>query len=186
MLYRPYGKFANNLAHCACAIIPKESFNSNSTLPIGAGPFKVVEIDSTKCIFEKFEDYTLDVPIIDRIEVSFEKPKDIIQDFKNGKYDYIYVSGKETEKLEDRAKNIQIAECISSRYMLFNFHSKNPIVHSKEARQAINYCLDRKNIVKTLLKGIDKPCGRVFPKSLLENSTLKEYTYNISKAKFKC
>lgn len=180
----PYSSFINNLAHCSCAILPKEEFNNIEIKPIGAGPYKFVSFDKQKkeIVLEKFEGYALGEALIDNIRV-FCDIEDSFESFVSGELDYITVNASNASKITEKGYNIDLAECIGLRFIAFNYRSNNPIIKSKEARQALNYCVDKERVIKEALGGFEVICEGVFPNSILSNNNLMTYNRNISKAK---
>lgn len=180
----PYSSFINNLAHCSCAILPKEEFSNIEIKPIGAGPYKFVSFDKEKkeIVLEKFEGYVLGEALIDNIRVSCDI-EDSFESFVSGELDYITVNASNASKIREKGYNIDLAECIGVRFIAFNYRSNNPIVKSKEARQALNYCIDKERVIKEALGGFEVICEGAFPNSILNNNNLVKYNRNISKAK---
>ncbi|ERI93892.1 methyl-accepting chemotaxis protein signaling domain protein [Clostridiales bacterium oral taxon 876 str. F0540] len=184
ILEYPYSSFINNLAHCSCAILPKEEFDNIEQKPIGAGAYKFVGFDKEKkeITLEKFEDYALGEALIDNVKVACDV-EDSFEKFTNKELDYITVNASNASKIREKGYNIDLAECIGLRFIAFNYRSSNPIIKSKDARQALNYCVDRERIIHEALGGFEVLCEGVFPNSILSNNNLITYDRNISKAK---
>lgn len=184
VLEYPYSSFINNLAHCSCAILPKEEFSNIGVKPIGAGPYKFTEWDKTnnEIRLEKFEGYALGEALVDNIivlcdiENTFEK-------FEEGTLDYMTVNASNVDKVRAKGYNIDLSQCIGLRFLAFNYRSNNPILKNKYARQAINYCVDKDRIIKEALGGFETVSKGVFPPSVLSNTSLQGYSRNISKAR---
>lgn len=109
--------------------------------------------------------------------------ENLTEKFLNGELDYINFDGSNKDLLTKKGYGIGQAECVGMRFIPFNFNSSNPIVHSKEARQAINYCIDKDRIIKEAFGGLETPANGAFPASLLSNTSLAGYNRNLSKAK---
>lgn len=184
VLEYPYSSFINNLAHCSCSILPKEQFDNLETRPIGAGPFKFEKFDKEKneIVLEKFKEYAIGEALIDKIRIIFDI-EDTFEYFENGELDYLLVNASNVDKVKQKKYNIDIAQCIGLRFLAFNYRSSNPIIHSKEARQAINYCIDRDRVMKEALGGFETISRGAFPSSILNNSKLTGYNRNLAKAK---
>jgi ABC-type transport system substrate-binding protein len=184
ILEYPYSSFINNLAHCSCAILPKEEYNNIEVKPVGAGPYKFIKWDAEKkeILLEKFEGYALGEALIDNIVVKCDLANEF-DAFENGDIDYIAVNASNIDKVKEKRYNIDLTQCIGLRFLAFNYRSNNPILKSKEARQAINYCVDKDKIIKEALGGFETPLKAAFPASILNNATAAGYSLNVSKAK---
>lgn len=180
----PYSSFVNNLAHCSCSIIPKEEASNIEKYPIGAGPYKFVSYDKEngEILLEKVENYPVGEGLVDYIKLICDID-DITEEFIEGEIDYIAVNASNRDKLKELGYKIDISQCVGSRFIAFNYRSSNPILRSKEARQAINYCLDRDKAVKEALAGAEIAAKGVFPKSILNNPSQNGYSRNLNKAK---
>jgi ABC-type transport system substrate-binding protein/methyl-accepting chemotaxis protein len=184
VLEYPYSSFINNLAHCSCAILPKEDFDSLGSKPVGAGPYKFAAWDKTKneITLEKFEGYSLGEALIDNIRVLCDV-EDAFKQFEQGFLDYLVVNASNIHQVKEKAYNIDVAQCIGLRFLAFNYRSGNPIIKNKLARQAINYCIDKERITKEALGGFETVSNGAFPPSVLKNPSLKAYNRNLNKAK---
>lgn len=184
VLQYPYSSFINNLAHCSCSILPREEFDNMGIKPVGAGPFKFANWDKEKkeITLEKFKDYALGEALIDNIRITLDA-EDTFEQFENGGLDYIVVNASNVDKVKQNNYKIDIAQCIGLRFLAFNYRSSNPIIKSRDARQAINYCVDKERIIKEALGGFETVSRGAFPASILNNSTLTGYTRNVNKAK---
>ena len=184
ILKYPYNSFINNLAHDSCCILPKEEIEIISYKPVGAGPYRFVMDDKEKkeIILEKFENYVLGEALIDVIRIKYDD-ENLAEKFLNGELDYISLDAENKDLLTKKGYSIGQTECIGMRFLPFNFDSNNPIVHSKEARQGLNYCIDKDRIIKEAFGGLETPANGAFPSSLLSNTRGVGYNRNLSKAK---
>lgn len=184
VLKYPYGSFINNLAHCSCCILPKEEIKDIAVKPVGAGPFKFISNDKDKkeLVLHKVEGYPLGEALIDIIKISYNYENQI-ERFLAGDIDYINVDSKNKDIIKEAGFTIKRTESIGKRFLPFNFRSNNPLVNNKEARQALNYCIDRERIIKEALAGMEVPAKGPFPSIILSDSNLKGYSRNINKAK---
>lgn len=183
ILKYPYSKFINNLAHISCSILPKEEISYLETKSIGAGAFKLGYREKDKLLLEKFNGYALGEALLDKIEINCCDDVDE-KSFINGEFDYMYVDASNIDIIKKKGYTVEKTECIGARFLAFNFNSKNPIIHNKHVRQAINYCMDRERIIKDALGGLETISNRVFPQSLLSNKGLNAYNRNLEKAKY--
>jgi ABC-type transport system substrate-binding protein/methyl-accepting chemotaxis protein len=184
ILEYPYSAFVNNLAHCSCSILPKEELHNINIKPIGAGPYKFVHMDEVgkEILYEKFKGYALGEALIDEIKIKFglAAPEEA---FIEDKIDYMAVNADNREKIREKGYKINITECIGSRFICFNFRGNNPLVKNKEARQAINFIVDKERIIKEAFGGYETISKGIFPRGILDNNTITGYGRNINKAK---
>lgn len=184
ILQYPYSSFVNNLAHCSCSILPKEEVQNINSKPIGAGPYKFVCINEEKneILYEKFNGYSLGEALIDEMKIVYglSKPEDA---FVEEKIDYMTVNASNRDFLKKKGHEINVTECIGSRFIYFNFRSNNPLVKSMEARQAINYVVDKERLIKEAFGGYETISKGIFPRSILDNKDIAGYGRNLSKAR---
>jgi ABC-type transport system substrate-binding protein/methyl-accepting chemotaxis protein len=184
VLKYPYSSFVNNLAHCSCSILPREEVKNIDSRPVGAGPFKFVKADeeNKQIILSKFSNFVLGEALLDTVKIDYNDDN-IEERFLNGEIDYITVNAGNKKLMEDNSYEIQRTECIGMRFIAFNYNSSNAIVQNKQARKAINYCVDREKIIKEALGGLETPVLGAFPETIISNTNLKGYSRNINKAR---
>ncbi|WP_102401184.1 ABC transporter substrate-binding protein [Haloimpatiens massiliensis] len=184
VLEHPYSSFVNNLAHGSCAILPKEEISNMGRKPIGAGPFKFKEYRSEDeiLVLEKVDKYALGEAMIDEINIIYSL-EDTTKAFLDGNLDYIVVSPENIEKIRDKGFNINKKSCLGSRFITLNFQRNNPLINSKKARQAINYCVDREKIVREAMGGLEIENSGLIPPIILNGSKSVGYKRNMGMAK---
>ncbi|MFD3156030.1 ABC transporter substrate-binding protein [Haloimpatiens sp. FM7330] len=184
VLQYPYSSFINNLAHVACSILPKEEVNSIENNPVGAGPYKVVEISNEKdsIKLEKFKEYKLGEALIDEINIS-HKVDDLTGEFLKENLDYITVTPSNINKIKQEGYDVKYTECLGTRLITFNFQSKNPLIENKKVRQAINYCVDKDRIIKEAFGGLEVKANETLPTSIINDNRIKGYTRDVNRAK---
>lgn len=180
----PYGAFINNLMHICCSIIPKEEVHNINDKPVGAGPFKFEKFDkeNKKISFNKYDEFTLGQALIDRVIFNIEQ-ENATEKFINNEIDFIEVNGINKTKIAQNGYKVYTTECIGSRFLLFNFFRKNPLVNNKLCRQAINYCIDKVRIEDEVFGGMEPIAKSVFPTNVLNNQRIKGYNRDLRKAK---
>lgn len=180
----PYSSFINNLAHCSCSILPKEEFDNLKQAPIGAGPYKFASFnnDTKEILLEKFEGYVLGESLVDKVRMLCDL-EDSFDKFRNGELDYLPVNASNASLVRGIGYKINTSECIGMRILAFNYRSSNPVIKNKDARQAINYCIDKDRILKEATGGFETEIKGAFPSSVLSNPGLIGYSRNVSKAK---
>jgi len=180
-LKSPYTGFLLNLAQTACAVLAKEDISKGKF--VGCGPYFIDYIDDEKCILKAFKDYFGGMPYIDVVEVYFNQ-ENIVDDFINNKYDFIYFEDRQTlERLKEKNISIKMQHVLSTTYAGFNLRSNSNIIKDKDIRQAINFSIDKKRIIDTLMKGMAEESKGPIPPGMIDNSYLLGYSYDVSKAR---
>lgn len=177
--------------------------------PVGTGPFKLVAWkDGGQLIMERNDKYYETdaqgdkLPYLDGIKVYFVKSKETeYLDFIQGRIDFI--SGVDattadnllTEKgdlkpeLSDKVQLFKVPY-LNLEYLGFLMDSSaidatNKATLNKKVRQAINYAIDRKQMLQYLRNGVGKPANAgVIPYGLpsFDPKVVKGYTYDPDKA----
>ena len=212
-LIEPFAPFLSLLTMSYGFVYPKEAVEYYKEdffkHPVGTGPFKFVKWDIDKeLIFEKNKDYRdkdeegNQLPYLDGVRFTFTKSLETeFLDFTQNKYDYHNPSSETFGQITDDEGNLLDLENKSSElirqpwlntvYYIMMQTTKlpggmgSPFINNKKLRQALNYGVDRKKIVRFVLK------NRGFP---AENGPLpigipgfdeniKGYTYDKAKAK---
>ncbi|WP_040213336.1 ABC transporter substrate-binding protein [Clostridium polynesiense] len=182
ILKYPYGAFLSNLAHSSCVIVPREDIDKISSNPVGAGPYKVISCDKTSLRLKKVGNYPLGEALVDNIVFNFQQ-ENSEERFLSGEIDYISIGAHNKDRIKPSEFNVSKIECAGLRFIAFNFRSSNPLVNSREVRQAINYAVDRDKIVKEALAGLETPARGVFPNILFNNKENKGYRKDMLKAR---
>lgn len=158
-----------------------------ATHPVGTGPFKFVRwVKDEEIVLEANEDYWGGPPII----------KSLV--FKPIPEDSTRVAALLGSQL-DIAVNIPVhlisvinksdkAEVLTANSALSTNIHMNTIVEgplrNKKIRQALNYAVDKENIIKHILEGYGKPLGSpLTPAHFGYNPNVNPYPYNPEKAK---
>lgn len=189
-----------------CYIIPKEAslhygkdFRSH---PVGCGPFQFQRWEeNVGIVLTQFKDYFEQddqgnsLPYLDAINISINPNKAAaFMDFAAGKLDFFneIEPGLKDEILTpygNLTKNYQskyqlkAAPFLNSEFLMFNMESDNPILQNPAIRKAINYGINRDNIVNNVRNGLGTVGENGFvPPSLLSQKT-SGFQYNPSKAK---
>ncbi|MCC2033723.1 ABC transporter substrate-binding protein [Microbacterium allomyrinae] len=138
----------------------------NVSEPIGAGPFKVVElVPESRIVLEKFEDYwDADNIHIDRIEIEFGiDGSTIVKSLQTGVYNFAIIEAKSVKEAEDADLDVWFGD----QYAWFvNFLSinvnKEPFTDPAVV-EAIKHAIDRDEIVDKVTLGYGKAVDQPFP-----------------------
>ncbi len=207
-----FSPFISILTMPYCSVVPKEiveyykkDFRRN---PVGTGPFMLsIWKEGLRLNLEKNTNYfeyegKRRLPFLDGISVSFViDNQSVLFDFLKGNLDFI--SGNLPAfriALLDKNNNLKpeyankfkyiTGPYLNTEFLGFNIDKNIPVNKNnplliKEVRQAINYAIDRKMIVKHLRYGIGIPATKGFiPEDILfsEKNINYSYEYNPGKA----
>ena len=211
-LVKPFPAFMSLLTAQYCSVVPKEvveyygkDFRSN---PVGTGPFKfkywkedeILVLLKNEKYWEKVGNTQL--PYLDAVKVTFindkqsafmnfiKKELDFF-DKVDGSYrdDILTKSGKMTSKYKGKFQ-IRKGPYLCTEYLGILVDTNKTIVkHSplrnKKVRQAINYAIDKKKLIKYLRNSIGSPATSGFvPAGMpgFDSTAVKGYSYNPKKA----
>jgi peptide/nickel transport system substrate-binding protein len=179
-------------------IIPKHIFGDGpdvkihprNSSPIGSGPFKLVEFKPGEyVVMERFDKFFLkDQPRLDRIILKLYKdPGSLLLAFERGEVDVHQNVGDPRELA--RAQKIPGVQMLKGAapaigpLIWLAFNNKNPKLADKRVRQAINFAIDKKLIVDTLLGGIHaRATSPIAAGSPFHVSDVEHYDFNLAKA----
>ncbi len=208
-LVKPFPAFINLLTAQYCSVVPKEvvehygkDFRSH---PVGTGPFvfkhwkedEVLVMLKNENYFEK-DSNNVQLPYLDAIKVTFINDKQsafmnfIRKDIDffssvDGSYrdDILTKSGKMTSKYKGKFQLIKGAYLCTEYVGILVDTSKSIVKTSplriKKVRQAINYAIDRKKLIKYLRNSIGIPATSGFiPMGMpgFDSTKVKGYDYN--------
>ncbi|MCC5911132.1 MAG: hypothetical protein JJT76_11915 [Clostridiaceae bacterium] len=178
-LTKPYLAFILNLAQVAASIVDGEDYS------IGAGPYKIKSSHDNGCTLEAFENYYEGRAFIDEVEVIYSKD-DSANSFEVDEVHLMTLNKDSYNTLSNNPNykaNIKVENGYGTYYVGFNLESKNPLVQSKLARQALNLSIDKDLLVKNVTNGFGIKAKGPIPPTILQDNNLQGYPYNLSKAK---
>ena len=188
--------FAKALVTWATDILPKHALEGEDLLdtkysrqPLGAGPYKLKEwVPGTQVVLEANPDFFDGKPYIER--VVYRVIPDLSTQFlelKAGNLDmmglgplqYLYqTSGPGWDGSFNKF------EYLSSGYSFLGYNMKHRFFQDVRVRRAIDYAIDRDEIVKGVLYGLGEPAnGPYKPGTWQYNEAVKPRPYNPEKAK---
>jgi peptide/nickel transport system substrate-binding protein len=173
------------------AILPKHLFGgSRLTIenfgrhPIGTGPYKVTEWSETKVELEANENYFLGKPAIGRIRVEVNPSREAVwAKLMAGEVDYFdYLTPDNFETLKS-VPSFEVYSAPIPFYYMIVLNLKEEKFGDSRVRRALNYAVDKDEIVKRALKGRGSvSSGMIFPGSWAYDPAVKPYPYDPRKA----
>lgn len=210
-LQKPFSPFLQILTMPYAYVLPKEVIakwqKDFRTHPIGTGPFKFkMWEEKTTLVFEKNANYWKKdslgnkLPYLDGVNISFigdrniafmlfkQKKIDFISGLDENSRDLVFNSDGSIGKTFAMEYNVQKIPYMNTEYLGFQLDKntyddkKNPLLQLK-IRQALNYSLNRAQMVQYLLSSVGKSGDNgMIPPFMLSKKYQYGYTYNIEKA----
>jgi len=181
-LNRPWTGLLSNLV--PIAIIPKDSYNSQKTRPLGTGPFKFVSYDSVQQIvdLEANPNYWDGAPKVSTLRVRVISDSNAMQaELQSGRVD---IAPLPTSLSPDSIKalasnpNLTVLQFEGSNLNLLTFNTKEAPLDNVKVRQAIAYAIDRETLISGLLQGQGKIAHSILPESSWAYTPGQTYHYD--------
>ena len=186
-LMKPWIGLLSNLV--PVAIIPKDSYESQKTHPLGTGPFKFVRYDNVQqvCDVEAFPDYWEGAPKIPVVRVRVISDMNAMQsELQAGRVDIAplptSLSPDAVKRLEQQP-NLQVKAFPGSNVVLLTLNTSSPPLDNGKVRQAIAHSIDRESLIKDLLLGFGKIAHSIIPEESWAYSPGQTYSYDPAMAK---
>jgi peptide/nickel transport system substrate-binding protein len=151
------------------AIIPKDSYESQKTHPLGTGPFKFKSYDSAQQVveLEANPNYYDGAPHISVLRVRVISDSNAMQaELRAGRVD---VAPLPTSLSPDAIKslshdpNLNVQQFNGSNLNLLTFNTAEAPLDNAKVRQAIAYAVDRESMIRDLLQGQGKIAHSILP-----------------------
>ncbi len=178
-------------------IIPKHIFGDGTDVkihprnsnPVGSGPFKLVEFKPGEFIvMERFDKFFMPgAPKLDRIIVrEFKDASSMMLAFERGEID-IHSQLTDPNLIARAKKNPSVTVATTAPaigpLIWLAFNTKSPKLSDKRVRQAINYALDKKYLVDTLIGKVHgRATGPIASGSPFYEPQVEKYDLNLQKA----
>jgi peptide/nickel transport system substrate-binding protein len=186
-LTKPWVGLLSNLV--PVAIIPKDSYDSQKTHPLGSGPFKFIRYDNAQqvCDMEAFNDYWEGAPKLPAVRVRVISDMNALQaELQAGRVDIAplptSLSPDAVKRLE-QDPNLQVKAFPGSNVVLLTINTASPPLDNVKVRQAIAYAVDRESLIKNLLLGYGKIAHSIIPEESWSYSAGQTYSYDPATAK---
>jgi peptide/nickel transport system substrate-binding protein len=170
-------------------IIPKDSYESQKTHPVGTGPFKFIRYDNTQqvCDLEAYNEYWEGAPKLPAIRVRVISDMNAMQaELQSGRVDIApmptSLSPDAVKRLE-QDPNLQVKAFQGSNVVLLTLNTASPPLDNVKVRQAIAYAIDRESLIKNLLLGYGKIAHSIIPEESWSYSPGQTYAYDPAAAK---
>jgi len=154
--------------------------------PIGTGPFKLVEWKKgDRVVLERNENYWRGVPKIKKLTFfTIPDASTRIAALKSGTIDIAVDIPPSLAKELKGVSDVEITAVPSVRVNWIYLRGDAPPLKDKRVRQAMNYAVNKEEVIATLLEGYGLAMNQAVPPSFFGyNPDLKPYTYDPEKAK---
>jgi peptide/nickel transport system substrate-binding protein len=173
----------------AIAIIPKDSYESQKTHPIGTGPFKFKSYDSAQQIvdLEANSNYYEGAPHIPALRARVISDSNAMQaELRAGRVD---IAPLPTSLSPDAIKslsqdaNLNVHQFNGSNLNLLTFNTSEAPLDNVKVRQAISYAIDRESMIRDLLQGQGKIAHSILPEESWAYTPGQTYRFDPAAAK---
>ena len=186
-LVEPWVGLLSNLV--PIAIIPKDSYESQKTHPLGTGPFKFIRYDNVQqvCDVEAFPEYWEGATKLQTVRVRVIPDMNALQlELQAGRVDIApmptSLSPDAVKSLETQA-NLQVKTFQGSNVVLLTLNTSSPPLDNVKVRQAIAHAIDRESLIRDLLRGLGKIAHSIIPEESWSYSSGQTYSYDPAAAK---
>ena len=186
-LIKPWIGLLSNLV--PVAIIPKDSYESQKTHPLGTGPFSFINYDNAQQVVDlaAFPEYWEGPAKIQTIRVRVISDMNAMQaELRSGRVD---IAPLPTSLSPDAVKqlgedpNLQVHQFRGSNVNLLTINTSSPPLDNVKVRQAIAYAIDRESMIKQLLLGFGEIAHSIIPEESWSYSPGQTYSYDPAASK---
>ncbi len=186
-LIKPWVGLLSNLV--PVAIIPKDSYESQKTHPLGTGAYKFLSYDNSQQVvdLEAFPDYWEGPPKIQSLRVRVISDMNALQaELRAGRVDIAPMPtslSPDAVKQLSQEKDLQVQAFPGSNVFLLTLNTSSVPLDNVKVRQAIAYAIDREAMIKSLLLGYAKLAHSIIPEESWSYSSGQKYSYDPAMAK---
>jgi len=170
-------------------IIPKDSYESQKTHPLGTGPFKFKSYDSSQQVvdLEANPSYYDGAPHIPAVRVRVISDSNALQaELRSGRVDLAplptSLSPDAIKSLGDDP-NLNVQKFNGSNLNLLTFNTAEAPLDNLKVRQAIAYAIDRESMIRDLAQGQGKIAHSILPEESWAYTQGQTYQFNPTMAK---
>ncbi len=186
-LTKPWTGLLSNLV--AIAIIPKDSYESEKTRPLGTGPFKFKSYDSAQQVvdMEANPNYWDGPPKIANLRARVISDSNAMQaELRAGRVDIAPLpTSLSPDAIQGLAgdPNLQVLKFKGSNLNLLTFNTAAAPLDNVKVRQAIACAIDRESMIRDLLQGQGKIAHSILPEESWAYTTGQTYQFDPATAK---
>ena len=171
------------------SIIPKDSYESQKTHPLGTGPFKFKSYDQSQQVvdLEANPNYWDGAPQIAALRARVMSDSNALQaELQSGRVD---IAPLPTSLSPDAIKalaanpNLTVHQFVGSNLNLLTFNTSEAPLNNVKVRQAIACAIDRESMIRDLLLGQGKIAHSILPESSWAYTQGQTYRFDPPAAK---
>ncbi len=186
-LTKPWVGLLSNLV--PVSIIPKDSYEAQKTHPLGTGPFKFVQYDTSQQVLdlEAHHEYWEGPSAIQTLRVRVVSDMNALQaELRAGRVDIAPLPtslSPDAIKLLSQDPNLQVRQFTGSNLALLTFNTSQPPLNEVHVRQAIAYAIDREGMIRDLLLGQGKLAHSILPEDSWAYTMGRTYSFDPAMSK---
>jgi peptide/nickel transport system substrate-binding protein len=171
------------------AIIPKDSYESQKTHPLGTGPFKFKSYDQVQQVLdlEANQNYWDGPSKIPTLRVKAISESNTLQaELQSGRVD---IAPLATSLSPDAIKglsqnpNLSVQQFVGSNLNLLTFNTTEAPLNNVKVRQALAYAIDRESIIRDLVLNQGAIAHSILPEASWAYQRPQTYQFDPNKAK---
>jgi len=165
-LKEPFATLLWNLSGAAVGIVPYGSGMEVAGRPVGSGPFRFVSAEQDReVIIERNPDYWGEKPAIARVRFAVVPDTTTrALELRKGSADVaINALTPDLVLTLQREPGLQILRAPGTVLAYLAFNLRDPILKDVRVRQALAYAIDRKPLIKYLLRDFARPADSIVP-----------------------
>jgi peptide/nickel transport system substrate-binding protein len=171
------------------AIIPKDSYESQKTHPLGTGPFKFKSYDQVQQVvdLEANQSYWEGAPQIPLARArAISESNQMQAELQSGRVDIAPLATSLSPDAINGLKlnpNLSVHQFIGSNLNLLTFNTTEAPLNNVNVRQAIAYAIDRESMIRDLVLGQGAIAHSILPQASWAYLAGQTYQYDPGRAK---
>ena len=171
------------------AMIPKDSYESQKTHPLGTGPFKFTNFDSAQQVvdMDANPNYWDGPPHVKALRVRVISDANAMQaELQSGRVDIAPLPtslSPDSIRALGKDPNLKVEQFPGSNLNHLTFNIREAPLDNVKVRQAIAYAIDRQSMIEALLLGQGKIAHSILPEESWAYTPGTTYSYDPAKAK---
>ncbi|MFD4819890.1 ABC transporter substrate-binding protein [Peribacillus butanolivorans] len=164
----------------------KEMGEDFAHTPVGAGPFKMVSrIPNGEIVYEAYENYYEEgQPYLDKMTIKVMVEENTrINALKSGEVDFVFDIKPGNVKTLESDQNIKLDSITPVRFRTIFLNTAMEPLNNKAVRQAIQYGINRKEIIQAINFESGEPANQPFPSGYWATDEKLKIDYDPEKAK---
>jgi peptide/nickel transport system substrate-binding protein len=172
-------------------ILPKHSLMGKDLMraefnyhPIGTGPFKIESWSKNEIIMRAHENHFGGRPHLNRVIVKFFDDQRVVwAELMKGTIDCVFLTYPKNYDFIKNIPDFNVYSFLYPYYYILAFNKNNEYFNRRQARQALNYAVDKERIITRVLRGKGRvSSGTIYPQSWAYSKAIRPYPYNPKKA----